>query len=404
MMKKILCLLMDEINLFCRNTGAKYYVFGQSAYHLYYENSIENNELTIAMTLNDYLKIEKELFKNPLKDRCFESMETNAQFPFLYARYVHLKTLCWNAQESLNMKHPGIGIKIFLLIPVMPQNVLQKCMFYCKEGLFISKNKNGYLFSKKQRLVSVFLRPLNAVCGIKISRLIFLLGSKLNECSDNYYLVDCRRKRAFLSNSILEKVEEKIIDGHVFYFPKDMETYLNRLQSLGYMAEREFLDLGICDSKNNYLLSNTISCDDYAKRIHQEIECSKYNDFEQKIQMTQRKQKINRKMIRKGRWMFLRTKSYYELEDFYKDREKVILKAWDDHKIQILENELDFYIRIIDEHKEANLPMGYNKKLYDLVMKYLAYTENFELCEYMLKKRKEAFDYMDKMNDRREKI
>ena len=63
----------------------------------------------------------------------------------------------------------------------------------------------------------------------------------------------------------------------------------------------------------------------------------------------------------------------------------------------MIEDYLDEYINVVLEFHKVHLPIGFNKRLYDAVIKYFAFKGDFKNCYAMIAQRASAFEYIDRM-------
>lgn len=388
--------LLSEFDEICNKLNLNYSLFGRTACEALELNRIAtmDYEVSVAMTIRDYLSFEEYVIKDKKENRSIESMNTNKKFPNLYATYVNDETIFWDPKEAGKIKCPGVRIQIYIMVPFMQSLVRRKILFFLKEGIYIAKNKNFYKYRKKRRIAGKLMSIICLFLNGPITRYSFKYGHKYSDSYKNYYVMECSKKRLFVPKEYIENTGKVLLNENQYNFPIQSTKYITFLGK--YYKWRVYEDT-LRKIDRRIIVSTEIPYKKYLDSINGNIWISKYGKYKEQIAKSENKQHKNKIVIRKAYWKYLRTIDYYKLENYYSLKIDFIFNKWKKKDIKVLDKELRFYLQVVSKYKKLNLAIGYRKGLHNLVIKYVAYKGDFVLAEYLLKTRTNAYEYIKKM-------
>ena len=389
--------LLQDFHSLCEENGFSYILYGAAAFDAFTYGELPEmqNRIEVVMPAADFQILQKKVNQEN-KNRKVESLKNNFKYPYLQAQYVNTQTLLYSKAVAGRIRYPGIYITIRRLIPCPSGKITSKFFFVLHEGLVSALKGNSLLLKKGVvgKGLHKFFRALYILSGRRTAALTYSLTEKLCGHSSYYYIESTSRQRRYIPREFLDSKKSENFGSAVAYMPENTAGYMDFL----YPGETQNLIKNTFDYETNaFIFSPHISCIDYVNELSKHLSLNVYFIRKYYLSKGSRQHQKERKILTKAQWQFKRTCSYYHLYDYYSPLLEQLF-CWEDQGAwNLIEDYLDEYINVVLEFHKVHLPIGFNKRLYDAVIKYFAFKGDFKNCYAMIAQRASAFEYIDRM-------
>ncbi len=294
--QRYLLKLVKEIDEICLANDIDYYIFAGSMLGLERnEGSLPwDDDIDVIMTKTNYDKFKKVMMSMDLKDRAFECIETNKEYPLHFGKYISTNTSHVIRSLAFGNSSAGIWIDVMYAVPYPLDEKLQNRVkkwypVYCEleNELYVEyRNRyEGFFWRYKLCLALMKIFGKSAVLNFMNKR---LTNFSEEDCVDYYLWHSLGSDLRLYSKKAFGKPIRKFYDGVEVNVSPYNTLFCRQAYGDSWMyvpeAEHQESHLVILDFDNPY----DIYVDDYMcflnqKKVNDEIKLTKKLDIENDV-------------------------------------------------------------------------------------------------------------------------